>query len=44
MEKENKKLSSGKLIDCPSCKGSGSFNGDTCGKCNGTGKVNLLLD
>jgi RecJ-like exonuclease len=43
MEEDNKKSSSGKLINCPNCKGSGSVNGDTCSKCDGTGKVNLLL-
>lgn len=43
MENDNKNTSSGKLIDCPSCKGTGTTNGDSCRKCNGTGKVNLLL-
>ena len=44
MEENNKKQSSGKLIDCPKCNGSGNINGDVCTKCNGTGKINLLLE
>ena len=44
MNENNKNQSSGQLIDCPNCKGTGKANGDKCTKCDGTGKVNLLLD
>ena len=43
MKEDNKNPSSGQLIDCPKCKGSGSINDGVCTKCDGTGKVNLLL-
>lgn len=44
MKEKDKTPSSGQLIDCSRCKGSGKTNGDDCIKCKGTGKVNLLLD
>ena len=44
MKEDNKNPSSGQLIDCSKCKGSGYRNGDICIKCHGTGKVNLLLE
>lgn len=44
MKEDNKNQSTGQLIDCPVCKGSGKTNGDVCYKCKGTGSINLLLD
>lgn len=31
-----------KKVKCPNCGGSGRIGGNNCGRCNGTGEIDLI--